>query len=332
MIIRLLWLSLVLAGFLSPAADAEEFSSPIVGYYKFTVPKGQSLWVSGLVTKKEFQTRASSLSPGTSFSTIHFDTSLTGTFDLHYVEILEGPWAGLVLDIESHTDHSVTVRGNIGSSGFNLPSDVAFAIRKHATLGELFKEAGLSPFEDQIILADDQGVMQTFYLTFEGNIVHYYDPQTNRNNEIVYPAQGFILITTNERQLTFGKGEVNQVKDTPTKIAIYGNNRLNLVGLVNPVVAASPLGGGLLPAEHTPLAAPEFGLVSSGLDIFTDLIVPYADTSGILNGQAVFYYDGSTIVNSQALPASTEIPHGTAIILLPQFSKYYSQPPLNISL
>lgn len=323
------WCGLLAAGTLS-FTQAHGASSPVIGYYKFTVPAGQSIWVSGFVTKKEFQAQATSISPGYPDSVIHFDGPLSGTLDLHYVEILDGDWAGLVLDIESNTTTSVTVKGDIGPGGFNLPANVSFAIRKHATLSELFKGAGLAPFQDQIVIYDDNGERQVFYTTASGNIVHASNPNILRNNELVYPGQGFILAVATPRQVTFGKGEVNQVKDTPTKIGIYGNNRINLVGLLNPVVAASPLGTGLAESEQTPLASTEFGLIDSGLAPFVDQIIPYSNVGGVLSSPGVFYYRASdhTIIAGNMVPTALEIPHGVAVLLRPQVSKYFTQPPV----
>ena len=36
-------------------AVAQSSSTPVIGFYKFNVPTGNSIWTSGFITKTEFQ-------------------------------------------------------------------------------------------------------------------------------------------------------------------------------------------------------------------------------------------------------------------------------------
>jgi hypothetical protein len=118
----------------------------------------------------------------------------------------------------------LTVDGNLGAGGFDVAQNVKYAIRKHTTLGSIFKDgaSGLSPFEDWITLFYDDGSKKSFYYddTAPGHIAAD-DLSTNRDDEKVYPGQGMLLNTSGTRQLTFGGNDVAYVKDTQTKVPLY---------------------------------------------------------------------------------------------------------------
>ena len=100
-------------------------STPILGFYKFTAPTGNTAWTAGLITKTDFQSKATSVASGTPNSTITQAAPAwtAGTvFNLHYVEFLDDPatpavepWTGLILDIVSNTDTTLTVKGTFSA-------------------------------------------------------------------------------------------------------------------------------------------------------------------------------------------------------------------------
>ncbi|MGI8601508.1 MAG: hypothetical protein ACR2OZ_00750 [Verrucomicrobiales bacterium] len=332
-------LGALLAGFAasaflaSPAtAQGTSSSTPVIGYYKFNTPNGPSLWTSGFVTRKEFQGQATSVTPGASSTINQTGAGWTaGAFNLHYVEILDGLQAGLVLDILGNSATSLTVDGEAGPAGFNLAQTVKYAVRKHSTLGSIFKggAGGLSPFEDSITLFYDDGSKKSFYYddTAPGQIVAD-DLATNKDNEIVYPGQGMLLNTLGTRQLTFGGNDVSYVKESPTKVPLYGG-KINLAGLVNPVVAATPLGA-VAANEATPVNAPAYGLVDSGLVEFEDEIAHFGlNPQGNFARLGLYYYDqaADTIVDATTFaPVTAPIANGTALLLKPSGNRYFTQP------
>jgi hypothetical protein len=312
----------------SPRAQAQS-QADIIGFYRFQAPAGVSLWTCALTTKKQFQGIPTGVTPG-------FTSTITRTgagwapnaFLLHYVEIVDGPWAGLVLDIVSNTATTLTVQGDIGQTGFNLGATFTFAIRKHATLGTIFhRGAGLNAFDDSITLLYDNGSRKKFYYddTAPGHIVGE-DFTTIQDTEIVYPGQGMLLNCSGVRSLTFGEGEVRYIKDTPTKIPLYAG-KVNFVGLMNPVVAPDPLGT-ISAGERSSLGSVALGLVNSNLSEYDDLISLYGRKDGIFSSLGLFYYDqaAGAIVDTDGVPASISIPHGTAFTIKPTGNGYYTQP------
>lgn len=310
-------------------ASGQGSSSPVIGYYKFQAPSGVSLWTCALTTKKEFQGQSTSVAAAANSTITQSGATWTpSAFNLHFVEIVEGPWAGLVLDIVQNTATTVQVEGNLGAAGFNLGQSFKYAIRKHATLGSIFKSgAGLNAFDDSITLLYDNGTRKKFFYddTAPGHIVAE-DFSTVKDNEIVYPGQGMLLSCTGSRTLTFGGGEVSYVKDTPTKIPLYAG-KVNFVGQMNPVVALNPLGGAAS-NERTAIASTAFGLADSNLSEYDDLITVYGQNNGVFSQLGLFYYDqgADTIVDTGGAPTPTTMPHGIALTIKPTGDRYYTQP------
>ncbi|MFN0130165.1 MAG: hypothetical protein ACKV19_26160 [Verrucomicrobiales bacterium] len=308
-------------------------ASQVIGYYRFNAPAGVSLWTCALTTKKEFQGQSTSVTAG-ALSTISQSGAgwTPGAFNLHYVEIVEGSWAGLVLDITQNTATTVQVEGNLGAAGFNLGQNVKYAIRKHATLGSIFRGgAGLRAFSDSVTLLYDNGTRKSFFYddTPPGHIVAQ-DFVTISDNEIVYPAQGILLNCNGPRTLTFGGGEVTHVKDTPTKVPLYAG-KVNFVGQMNPVVALSPLTSTTID-ERSGLGSPALGLADSALTEYADLITLYGRTNGVFSQLGLFYYDlgADTIVTTSGVPTNLTVPHGVAFTIKPTGNRYYTQPPVSI--
>jgi hypothetical protein len=323
------------AGLLAPIASAQTSSStPVIGYYKFNVPNGKSIWNCAFVTKKDFQGAATSIAPsgansvitqtGAGWTVNQFQTSaIPATQSSHYVEVLTGPLAGTIADIVSNTATSVTVEGlGIGSTS------VTYCIRKHSTLASIFVTAGLGPFEDEILLISDTGATSRYAYddTAPGHIVDATDLVTIKDNVVVYPGQAFMVTVGVAKTLTFGGNEVSYVKTGVTKIPLYAG-KANLVGLMDPLVATAP---------HTATAANErhnvdaIGLQTSGLGPFEDEIALFGFTGPTFGRKALLYYDdtppGAIVDSLTNVPVSTPIPNGTGFILKPAVNRVYTQP------
>jgi hypothetical protein len=318
------------AALLSGSAPAQTSSStPTIGYYRFNVPAGNSAWVSGFVTKKDFQGQATSITGGAVNSTINQTGAnwTAGAFNLHYVEILDGTQIGLVLDIVGNSASSLTVMGDIGPSGFNLAQNVKYCIRKHATLGTLFKDgAGLAAFSDLVTLFKHDGSVSVNLYDGAGGFVDGNDFVTPTSNSIIYPGQGFVITATGASQLTFGGNDVSYVKTTPTKIPVYAG-KINLVGLIDPLVATSPTDP-LFPSQTT---LGTMGFNASGFSPFSDLITTYAIDGSIL-ASGVFIVDGTNVLDGSDFVTNRNnfpVVVGHSFTVAPDSDKYYVAPVLH---
>ncbi len=312
------------------ASGQTSSSTPVIGYYKFTVPQGNSLWTCAFVTKKDFQGTATSVTggaqstitqTGATWSVDGFNTSGAPGKSSHYVEVLDGPNAGMVFDIVSNQNSSLVVDGNAGSSAFK------YCVRKHATLGSIFATAGLSPFEDKITLFYDTGAKKDFYFDDTDNGILESDFTTVATNEVVYPGQGFLLNVVTSKQLTFGGGELSYVKDSPTRIPLYGN-RLNIVGMMNPIVASAPLTAAA-GNEVTVLGAT--GLLGSSLAEYEDEVQKFGLTGGgVFTKLATYYFDagqGDIVdINGTPFGGTVSVPNGAAFVVRPVADRVYVQP------
>ena len=236
------------AGLLAQSAFAQS-STPVIGYYKFDVPSGTTAWSCGFVAKIDFQaamTARALVSAGnpsavppvspTSSITVAGTPWTAGAFNSHYVEIVSGPQAGLVLDIVSNTANQLTVLGNLTVAPLQLSGTEVFAIRKHATLGTVFSNGGgLTAGSDTVTLVSQQGTK-----TFVYNGLNWEDADLNdASGEIIYPGQGFIIFNGGAPDVvTFGGNEIAYVKNTPTKVPLFPGIP-NIVGLPSPLVATS---------------------------------------------------------------------------------------------
>ena len=330
-------LPIVLAiGLLAQIAGAQTSSStPVIGYYKFSVPNGKSIWNCAFVTKKDFQGAASTVTGGANtvidqtnagWTVNQFQSSATpATSSSHYIEILSGPQAGTIADIVSNAAASVTVEGNLGNASFT------YCIRKHTTLGSIFKTAGLGEFEDEIMLFNDAG--QSSRYQFDGtpsaeHIVDAIDQVTIKDDVVVYPGQAFVLTIGAPKTLTFGGNEVSYVKTGATNIPLYGGVT-NLVGLMDPLVASAPLTAVAGNEGHT---LGTVGLIESGLAPFEDEIATFGISGGSFTRTGLYYFDDSNvpgdIVDSvtNANKNSVVVPNGTGFLVKPVGSRVYKQP------
>jgi hypothetical protein len=246
---------LLASALLGQVANAQITSTtPVIGYYKFDVPVGNTAWVCGFVTKKDFQGAATSMTAGAN-SVINQTGATFGAFPLHYVEILSGPKAGLILDIVSNTATTITVEGNTTTLG--LTGTETYCVRRHATLGTVFQGgAGLTTGADNVSIFDSLGGS----ITYAYNGLNWEDALTGDpgDDAIIYPGQGFVITngTAATETVTFGGNDVSYVKTGPTMVPVYTVST-NLIGLVNPLVGTAPtdvstLGAMNLVASLTP--------------------------------------------------------------------------------
>ena len=325
-------LVLMATSFLTGVASAQTSSStPVIGYYKQTIPPGNTPIVCGFTTKKEFQGAMTSHVPGTPNSVItqtgagwtvnQFQTSANPVVDSSpFIEILSGPAAavGMVYDIVSNTATTVTVEG----STTPLTGAITYCIRKHVTLGTLLPGGGgLNTGSDSVsIVNSDASIDQFIY-----NGANWENVATveDGSSKTIYPGQGFIITHVGAAAtMTVGGNEVSYVKNGVTKVPLYhhnGNPTRNMVGLINPLVSDAGVN------DFNNLG--NFGLVTA-LAVGTDSVDVFSTTGSfatlgtyINNGgnmeDVATVEDGSTIKirNGTAIRVITS---GDRVLTIPQ--------------
>lgn len=310
---------LLASGLLASIAGAQTSSStPVIGYYKFDVPAGTTAWNCAFVTKKDFQGAAISMTAGAN-STINVSgTPFTASaFNLHYVEILSGTRAGLILDVVSNTTSAIVVEGNTTSLG--LTGTETFCVRKHAQLSTVFPGGGgLAPVDDTVEVFNDAG--GSTLAAYDGvqwvDAVDFVTPR----NPIIYPGQGFKISSLTGGTVTFGGNEVSYVKTGPTKIAVY-SGIVNLVGVINPLVSTTPPA----PADQATLSQLGFETLAP-----VDDIVTVFSTNGLLT-ENIYVHDGIQVVDGVdfVTPKGTiPVRNGQAFMISPLSDGIYTQPQL----
>lgn len=306
---------IVLAASLSQVANAQTSSStPIIGYYKFDVPAGQSAWVCGFVTKKDFQSQATSVAPGANMPDGTPTTVITqngagwanNAFPLHYVEIISaGSTQGLVMDVVSNTATTVRVRGAVTGTP-------TYCIRKHATLKGIFQDVGaLVAFTDSVTVYNSNNTLSTYLPTGTGGNWVADDFVTPANDAIIYPGQGFIIASSSNTVITTGGGEVSYVKTGPTKVPVY-RKQTNFVGHISPLVATQPADP-LYNVTATPTVAGgvvtlgTIGVTTSGLEEFVDTITLFTQGGG-LNPSGTYLVGGGNVIADDFVTVSNNVP------------------------
>ena len=295
-------------------------STPVIGYYKFDVKAGTSVWVSGFVAAKAFQGAATSITvdnngtpadPSDDESTITQTGATFGTFGLHYVEVLSaGADEGRILDILSNTGTTITVAGP-------LTGTPTYCVRAHATFGTLFAGgAGLEAFNDVIALENSDGSQTVAY--FDGT--NWIDAITSASadNNIVYPGQGVTIIAAADRVVTFGGNAVSYVKTGPTQISIY-TAAVNYIGVLNPLVNT------VAPTAIDSTTTLNYGLTE--MDPFNDVAATFT-RDGLFGNPHVYYTDGTNIIDAiTAANGNTDtIFNGSAIQIIPAADGTYTLP------
>jgi hypothetical protein len=174
------------------------------------------------------------------------NTALTS--QRHYIEILDGPQAGLVLDVKEGNGNALSVWGNCGPSGYDLQPGTRVALRVHATLGTMFPGgAGLVAGSDMVMAVTpvQSGgggvVLMENWFTYNGSNWEDAASLDPGDNVVVYPGQGILLSIGGTpggtpRDVVFGSGPVCHVKSLPTLVPIQGSTTaIELMGPVWPV-------------------------------------------------------------------------------------------------
>ena len=300
--------------------NAAESFSPILGYYTKDVPAGPSTMVIGLVKKKDHQggmdnQGAFSVSEGMT-TVVEDDRDMTTVpLDNHYMEILDGMWEGLILDIEAGSGTTNSFKVNADLTAFpGIALDSTFAIREHATLGDLFPDGGGFAKDNDFVIPFDSAGNPTFY-TWDG--AAWNAGGTPANDKVIYPGQGFLIIAAEAREVLVGKNGVSHVKENRTMIPFYAAAGLNLVGPPNPVVGKNHELGNM-------------GFVGS-IAKDNDFVIPFTD-DGLLNPLG-FYTSDDVIMNEGGSDASAVgVEVGTAVLLIGSADGYYTAPALDASL
>ncbi len=299
---------------LSVTSQAAESSTPVIGYYKQSVPPGVSALVGGLTMKKDFQGKSTAVAAAganSAISCVH-----TGTFTASYVELLDDPttvpveaYAGTVLDVVSNNGASITVMGDITALGQALN----FCVRKHVTLGTLLPAGSGADDFDSITLSNDVagvGVESSYY--YEGGNwkdANLLPPNDVVNGVVIYPGQGFAYSAGDVRVLTFGGGASSYVKSGKTIVPVFASGP-NLVGPVNPLV-------GLPPGSPTGTNSWLVVALAPFMADFDSVDLLAADGSGTPSS---YYFEGGHVKDANLLPPNDVVdtlasPVGSSVIL-----------------
>jgi hypothetical protein len=307
---------ILLAASLSSVNAQTSSSTPVIGYYKQTVPTGNLAMVCGFTTKKDFQgamTSAANGSPnsvitqtGAGWTVNQFQTSANpATESSHFVEILTGPAAavGMIYDIVSNTATTVTVEG----STTILTGTVTYCIRKHVTVGTLLPGGGgLNIGSDSISIVNPDASIDQFI--YNGSNWENVATVEDGSNKVIYPGQGYIISHAGApATVTIGGNEVSYVKSGPTKVPLYrqpGTTVRNLVGLINPLVSDAGA------TDFNTLG--NFGLVT-GLAVGTDSVNVFS-TNGSFQTLGTYINNGGNMeeVSTVEDGSNVQIRNGTA--------------------
>ena len=199
-----------LVAVLSGKLHATETIVAPVGEYHVPVPVGTSAWVYGLVTEEKWRGKMEYYyGPGDlshPLSTLWMaGPEITGDFtqERYYLEVLDGTWAGLVLDIHSFIpqNRGIVIYGDASWKGFHLEYGSTMIVRAHATLGTMFpgETSGIRAGSDLIMVAThvddgDGGTYQEEHV-FMHNGSYWEDGASGApaDNVVVYPGQGFLV-------------------------------------------------------------------------------------------------------------------------------------------
>ncbi len=309
------------AALLSTAGAQTSSSTPVIGYYKVAVPNGTSALGIAFVTKTEFQGQGSVsggviTQAGATWTNNQFQTSATPlTSSSHYVEILSGTNTGAIFDIISNNGTSITLATNIGAAPYSISGATTYCVRKHSTMADIFLTAGLDAYADTVTVIDHTN-LEHIYGTDGAAIVDGGDFSTVKNNDVVYPGQGF-LISASAKTLTFGGGAVSYVKTGPTKVYSYAGG-VNLVTVMNPLA-------GNTAADTTTCGT--LGLAAS-LSPFADLATIFS-TDGLLTEQNLVGSDGTIPVDGgdfSTTRATLPVRNGAAVYVSVSANGFFNQP------
>jgi hypothetical protein len=299
-------------------------STPVIGFYKQTIQKGNNPLVCGFVAKKEFQGAMVSHTPGTANSVIsqasvswtvgQFQTAANpATESSHYIEILSGVHAGLVLDIVSNTATTLTVEGNTAALPANpvsgLVGNEIYCIRKHATLGQILPGGGGLDISDTVTLYNSDNT--STLVSWSGMGWEDAFSGDDRGDLPIYPGQGFVInhFANSNILLTVGGGEVSYIKTGDTKVPLYTSSNptkalRNMVGAINPLVADSGA------TDTTPLG--NFGLTTG---LLSSDVIQLTPANGPFSASSSYGVEGNSITDNFTGDDVTALPvkNGTSI-------------------
>lgn len=276
--------------------------------------------VIGLVKKKDHQggmDNQGAFTVSNGITTVVEDDRDMSTVPLgnHYMEILDGIWEGLVLDIEAGSATANSFGVNADLTAFpGIALDSTFAIREHATLGDLFPDGGGFGKDTDFVIPFDSAGVPTFY-TWDG--AAWNAGGTVANDTVIYPGQGILVIADQPREILVGKNGVSHVKENRTMIPFYAAAGLNLVGPPNPVSGKSHLLG-------------DMGFVGS-IAKDNDFVIPFSD-DGLLSPLGFFTSDDVIMNSGGSDSSSVQVEVGTAVLLIGSVDGYYTAPALDASL
>jgi hypothetical protein len=289
----------------------------VVGFYSVSLPVGNSPWVCGLVTADLYQSEILSVTADTDGKAlVTFDAPdfTAGVFDLHYAEPLSGSAAGLAIDILSNTTDTIKLDATPTEAG--VSAGTIMVIRKHATLGSLFPGGGgFASLDDSISLRDATGKQFTYL--WNGITSKWISGTINdANNVLVRPGQGMIIQVSTAKNIVLGNGDVCHVKTTPTRVQLIANNKINIVGPLNPTASDYTLG--------------TLNIVSA-LSPLDDSLVILKSNGSLKQDGTYLNYQGSFIDGLGNNANSTVVPAGSSFILNVSSAKTVSLPPTVVS-
>lgn len=216
------------------------FTDP-VGAVSRSLTDGLHVIGADFVTPINFQSQMSGAS-GSTISVASGDLSAFGGGD-HYVEILSGAYAGLMMDIVSASATSVTVSDPVDV----LNGDESFAVRSHTRLSDILGGGDFGgAFGAAVILFDDIGnETQLVNSTSAGDWVDAFSGDAA--DPVIRPGNGFVLALSEAATYT----SIGSVKTGPTLVPITGGFVPNIISFLNPVSGVS-LGASGLDASIEP--------------------------------------------------------------------------------
>jgi hypothetical protein len=199
-------------------------TSDIVGYSKLTINQGGRLIApvfhhqpvySGSSTITSGVLAVSGLTPGSLNETAFSDRP---NFPTYYVKITSsGVYQGLVLDVVSNTDSSITVAG----APSDLTGAVSVQVIRHYTLQDLANQStDLIPYQDAVTFYDAGNLKRTYYYDGAGFIADDY--ATPASQVVVYPGSGVILNAGSNSAITM----IGNVNTTKTLVPIYAGESI----------------------------------------------------------------------------------------------------------
>ncbi|MGJ8725438.1 MAG: hypothetical protein ACSHYB_12845 [Roseibacillus sp.] len=217
-------------------------TSSTVGSISVEIPKGNSTWVPPFVAVEHFSGIAISVEFDKDATLVELNTTslLPSSLSNHYLELQDGPNAGLTFDIENNQAGSVTLAGD--AIAYGLTGSHRIIVREHLTVATLFPDgADFAPLEDTLTLFNADG----------SRLDLYWNPATatwidvmgaDKGAERIFPCEGLVFYSSTDRSLSVGAdGQFTHIKSTPTRVPVYAG-AVNLIGPSNPLPSSISLG------------------------------------------------------------------------------------------